>query len=191
MGSPERLDDVLLELGQFFNGELATTQLAIGALRTVAHQMVVTFESSDDTAETRLLGPGVPDSGWVGVFTGLLGAQQFQADVAEGGHVHQRLTQQWVVTVYTAWEEDFRGRVAAARGASKNDVASEFFGDLRRLRHDIVHHRGVASADHSARCGTTAVVQRKLAAGDPIYISDEELTWMHFRMPWSELEGRA
>jgi hypothetical protein len=71
---------------------------------------------------------------------------------------HQRLTQQLIVTLYTAWDAEFRRRVAACHGVPDEAVKADFFGDLRLLRNDIVHHRGRASDGGSTRC--SSVVER-------------------------------
>lgn len=120
---PENLDDVLGELGTFITEELATTQIAIGCLRVVAHRALAEFEAAQDQQETRLLGTDVPGSGWVPSFHGIAGARGFAAEVAEGGRTHRRLTQQWIVTVYTGWESEFRRRIAAAREVDEEAIS--------------------------------------------------------------------
>lgn len=50
---------------------------------------------------------------------------------------------QWVVNVYTDWEEHFRGELAAALGCDKAAIRSDYFADLGKMRHDYVHNRGI------------------------------------------------
>lgn len=185
----EKIDDVLGEFGLFISEELATTQVAIGSLRVVAHRTLAEFDAVEDKHATRLLGSDVPGSGWIPVVQGIEGARSFVADVAEGGRMHRRLTQQWIVTVYTGWESEFRVRIAAARGVDEGSVRAEFFGDLRHLRNDIVHNRGVASREHSTKC--KAVLKRELRHGDPVYLRDDELQWVSLLIPWAALLGRT
>lgn len=71
--------------------------------------------------------------------------------LGEGGSVATRISQQWVISVYTEWEEHYRKRISDAMGLSE-PLKLPPFGDLRLFRHDIVHHRGVATADNSGRC---------------------------------------
>ena len=52
-----------------------------------------------------------------------------------------------VVSIYGYWEDHFRAEIAKALGKEKNQVASDIFGDIRRLRQSIVHHRGIALKD--------------------------------------------
>lgn len=184
---PKTVDLVLTELGAVFREEIAATQVAIACLRTVAYQVSVekaSLGSANDDA--LLLGAGVPDIGFLAVVEGEHGVQTMVEQFAEGGPFAQRLTQQLLVTLYTAWEADLRGRLAAAHGCSINDIQASFFGDLRHLRHDIVHHRGNASAEHATRC-EGALLNRQLAVGDPIFLTDAELRSMGWNMPWAEL----
>jgi hypothetical protein len=50
---------------------------------------------------------------------------------------------QWVVNVYTDWEEHFRGELATALGCDRAAIRSDYFGDLGKMRHDYVHNRGI------------------------------------------------
>lgn len=54
-----------------------------------------------------------------------------------------------VVAIYQIWEEHYRELLATAKRVEKNDILSDLFGDLRRYRQSIVHHRSIALADVS------------------------------------------
>jgi hypothetical protein len=68
-----------------------------------------------------------------------------------GGAVMTRVSQQWVISVYAEWDEHYRGLISNAMGLAE-PLKLPMFGDLRRFRHDIVHHRGIATAENSGRC---------------------------------------
>ncbi len=68
-----------------------------------------------------------------------------------GGSVATRISQQWVIAVYAEWDEHYRQRISEAMTLSE-PLKLPPFGDLRLFRHDIVHHRGVATAENSGRC---------------------------------------
>lgn len=68
-----------------------------------------------------------------------------------GGAVMTRVSQQWVISVYAEWDEHYRGLISDAMGLSE-PLKLPMFGDLRRFRHDIVHHRGIATAGNSGKC---------------------------------------
>lgn len=71
--------------------------------------------------------------------------------LAVGGTVMTRVSQQWVISVYVEWEEHYRRLISEARGLSE-PLEWPIFGDLRLFRHDIVHHRGIATAENSGKC---------------------------------------
>jgi hypothetical protein len=50
---------------------------------------------------------------------------------------------QWVVNVHTEWEEHYREALATALGCNKENVRSDYFADLGRMRQDYVHKRGI------------------------------------------------
>jgi hypothetical protein len=67
------------------------------------------------------------------------------------GDAHARLGRQWLVSLYQEWEDDIRPRLGKAFHVSKERVIAPVFGDLRLMRHDIIHKRGVASSENSGR----------------------------------------
>jgi len=64
--------------------------------------------------------------------------------------IMKRFAAQWVLHVYTEWEEYYRGALAKALGCEKEDIRSDYFADLGRMRQDYVHKaRGICK--NSAR----------------------------------------
>jgi hypothetical protein len=56
---------------------------------------------------------------------------------------------QWFAYTHAIWDDQFRERIAAffstpERQLEKNDVTNDFFGDVRRIRNDFVHRKGIA-----------------------------------------------
>jgi hypothetical protein len=50
-----------------------------------------------------------------------------------------------ILTVYQFWEDHYREQFANAVCKVKNDIMGDFFGDIRHIRNDIIHHRNHAS----------------------------------------------
>lgn len=57
---------------------------------------------------------------------------------------------QWFASIHAAWEDTYRPRLAVAHGTdetgdawTKNDIRSELFNEIRQIRHDISHKKGV------------------------------------------------
>jgi len=103
--------------------------------------------------------------------------------LSEDGFVIRQLGQQWAVFVFDEWESWVRPRLAHAHGCKPNDIMVEVFGDLRLIRHDIVHNGGTASAKSSGSCR----VLRWFDAGHPIAITGEHVADLHSKVPWREL----
>jgi len=58
----------------------------------------------------------------------------------------------FVVLVYHFWEIEYRPRIAKAAGlADPNELKIPILGDLRLLRHEIIHHKGQLSPDERGR----------------------------------------
>ena len=63
---------------------------------------------------------------------------------------------QWFAYMHAIWDEQFRGRIAkywdepAAR-IRRRDVVSDFFGDIRLIRNDYVHNKGIADEAVNAK----------------------------------------
>lgn len=68
------------------------------------------------------------------------------------GPIEDLLGQQWVTHVFAHWEHYYRPTIAEAIGCEPDDVHHDLFGDLRCLRHDILHARGHATLDNAGRC---------------------------------------
>ena len=50
-----------------------------------------------------------------------------------------------VIAVYQYWEDYYRQKIANfLKRTSKNELTSDIMGDLKVLRHSIIHHRGFA-----------------------------------------------
>ena len=87
--------------------------------------------------------------------------------IAMNGPVETQFGQQWLVSMFAAWEHEYRRRLAKAHGVADEMVFVPLFGDLRLLRHDILHCRGIATAENSGRC---EVLQPWFVIGQPIHI---------------------
>ncbi|HEX4436987.1 MAG TPA: hypothetical protein VH061_09340 [Solirubrobacteraceae bacterium] len=82
-----------------------------------------------------------------------------------GGSVMTQVSQQWAITLFTEWEAHYRARISKAMGLDK-PLQLAAFGDLRHFRNDIVHHRGVATAENS---GKAEVFKSWFRQGEPMY----------------------
>lgn len=123
-----------------------------------------------DDADPDVDGPGRPFAVWLLEDV----VRNFQAD----GQAHQLLMQQWVITMASRWEV-LRPRLAAARGVDLNDVAINAFGDLNRVRNDLVHNVGIANQS-ATRCHTL----RWFKEGEEIVLLNRHFFEFVDALPW-------
>ncbi len=95
---------------------------------------------------------------------------------------------QWFSHIFSLWEEQFRGRIAAyfdqqvTERIRGSDVRNDFFGDIRLIRNDFVHNKG--------RCKDSAQLKRLdwgLTRGRPIEITTEQMMSLIDLFPREEL----
>jgi hypothetical protein len=94
--------------------------------------------------------------------------------------------QNWLVRVYSLWDEDIRPRVVQARGIAQEDLQFPLFGDMRRMRHDVVHNGGIATETWTARC---ELLTSWFSPGQIIALRAEHYYEIIERIPWKEIQG--
>jgi hypothetical protein len=95
---------------------------------------------------------------------------------------------QWSTYVFALWEEQFRGRIAAyfdQRGDSRvrrSDVLNDYFGDIRLIRNDFVHNKGICKESAGLK-----LLQWGFVRGQPIQITAEDMMSLIDLFPRDEL----
>jgi hypothetical protein len=108
--------------------------------------------------------------------------------IATDGPVMARFDQQLIVFLFTLWEHEYRGRLALARGFSTPDVTYPIFGDVRRLRNDVVHHHGIATKDNACKC---EVLTNWFVQGEVIHLSGKRLGDLLGLIPWENMAATS
>lgn len=95
---------------------------------------------------------------------------------------------QWFISIFAAWEEVYRPRLADAHNRvdpdarwRSNDIRSEFFGAIRLIRNDFVHSKGVC--DESRK----VAFLEWLSEGQPIAPSPTQMMALLERFPDEDL----
>ena len=89
-------------------------------------------------------GKGHPgDPGWVELVCTTQG--ELKQDILPDGRAQSHVGQMCLVKIYEIWDGHYRKRIAEIVGVKTNRILSDLMGDLRLLRHDIVHHKGIAT----------------------------------------------
>ncbi|ORB61738.1 hypothetical protein BST47_26695 [Mycolicibacterium tusciae] len=95
---------------------------------------------------------------------------------------------QWFTYVFALWEEQFRGRIAACfnqigeariRGS---DILIDYFGDIRLIRNDFVHNKGICKESANLR-----FLDWGLVRGQPIEINAAQMMSLIELFPRNEL----
>jgi hypothetical protein len=95
---------------------------------------------------------------------------------------------QWFTYAFALWEEQFRGRIAeyfntlSGTKIRHSDVLIPYFGDIRLIRNDFVHNKGICkdSAD-------TEVLRWNFAKGQPLEITPMQMMFLVELFPHDEL----
>jgi hypothetical protein len=85
-----------------------------------------------------------------------------------GGSFSDIVAKSLLVLIYSEWDELFRHRVAAEVGAPAMDVSSDLMGDLRLVRHWIVHNKSRIDS----KCKKMKVLKWALSEGDELNVTD-------------------
>jgi len=177
---------VLDQFRAFLNDSLAAVGFALSGLR----QLETTLVTMDQTPRvpgnpdpTIYVGRGDPNDA-PGVMAGWRLSEAL-ARLVTDGPIDTLLSQQWLVYFYSGWEHEFRPRLADAHDCTTGKLQYPLFGDIRMLRDDIVHHRGIASEGKTGRCA----VLRWFKVGDAILLNGEHQIEISNLIPWVDLEG--
>ncbi|WP_236740955.1 hypothetical protein [Mycobacteroides abscessus] len=95
---------------------------------------------------------------------------------------------QWFAYIFSLWEEQFRGRIAnffanqTNETIRKSDVLVDYFGDIRLIRNDFVHNKGICkeSAD-------TELLDWGFVEGRPLEITTAQMISLIELFPRDEL----
>lgn len=87
--------------------------------------------------------PSMPDV----IHQRIIRSDEYIKKNAEGGIHEQQICRAIIIFLYTHWEDEIRPRLATARKVSKNDIKSDLMGDLRELRHAVLHAKGILKLD--------------------------------------------
>lgn len=155
-GPNEQFDDVVREYIDFVNQQVGAYMDALagfaGHYTRVERQVHRTLRSSrrgdpkapDDTVVwTSYEDPTQPDV----IHNRIVRAADYLAINARGGSNEQQQARAVLVFLFTYWEDEIRPRLAACSGVEKNAVQSDIMGDLRTIRHAILHAKSMLRPD--------------------------------------------
>jgi hypothetical protein len=107
---------------------------------------VVVFASFDD--------PGSPDS----IHHRIVAARDFIENNSEAGSHAQMHAQSAVVFLFSKWDEVIRPKLAIAKNLRPNEITLDIMGDLRLIRHAILHNDGYLTETAHSKLKVVAAV---------------------------------
>lgn len=139
----------LLEVAAYLDESIAVVELARSGLRTRSTELLEAPTYPENPDPMVLVGEGEPSDPSVQPTSAIRRSRLLDGS-QKGGDFHRLLGQLWLVAMCSVWESRFRPDLARALGTRDRDITSAIFGDLTKLRNDVVHHGGVVS--NAARC---------------------------------------
>lgn len=95
---------------------------------------------------------------------------ELKARNRKGGANDRAMSRVLLITIYQFWEDHYRQEFARALGKEeKDEIKSDFFGDIRHMRNGIIHHRNRATAD-IRRCK----ILKLFAPDEEVYLTSEQ-----------------
>jgi hypothetical protein len=179
-GASEKYDDVIREYIDFVNQQVGTYMDALAGfaghysrVERQVHRTSRPVGNRQEKGETVIVyasyeDPTKPDI----IHNRIVRADAYLEANAAGGSNEQRHASAIVVFLFTFWEDEIRPRLAAAKGVSLNEVQSDIMGDLRILRHAILHAKSNLRSEEHRRL---KVVASMFPPDAPITISYESM----------------
>jgi hypothetical protein len=179
----ETAPDVVQQYANVVNEITFVTRAAIGGIRYFAKQIEGAPIVPSNPDPVVFVGAGDPNLPTSKRFAQLTKSQVLER-TAVGGLTDQLIGQQWILLVFSAWEYEFRSRLATAHGCTASELKYSLFGDLKNLRHDVIHNRGIASQENTGKCELLGSI---FPIRNPILLTDENLLAVFAEFPFERM----
>lgn len=177
----ETFDDVIREYIDFVNRQVGVYMDALAGfaghhtrVERQVHRINRAVNSHIDNTGQRVVvyasyeDPSQPDV----IHNRIIRASDYIAANSKDGSNAQQHSQAVLVFLFAYWEEEIRPRLATLKKVELREIESDIMGDLRLLRNDILHNKGIISP-------TTTNGLKKLCdmfvVDKPIHISYENM----------------
>lgn len=176
----EQFDDVVREYIDFANEQVGTYMDALAGFAghhtkvgRQVHRVSRPVSKRQENGEVIIVhasfeDPTKPDI----ILNRIVRAEDYLAANAPGGSNEQRHARAIVIFLFTFWEDEIRPRLATAKGIPVNEVRSDIMGDMRILRHAILHAKSIIRQEEHRRL---KVVGGMFLPDAPIHIGYEDM----------------
>lgn len=146
---------------------LAKRQQSVLPSLSSGHENIKTVEDLDKL--TFFIGHGPPTDSKNVMYHKCTQGEYKERNTAQGRN-ERFIGRYCIVLLYEYWESEYRQRFADAIGISRDKLTHDLFGDLRRLRHAIIHNKGHATKE----CESLRIFP-PLKEGTEIFVRTEDL----------------
>ncbi len=173
----EAFDDVIREYIDFVNGQVGVYMDACAGftgnrVRTERQVHRTGYRVYDPSQQvfvwTSYEDPTKPDV----IHNRIIRANDYVAANSEGGFNEQQHARAVLVFLFTYWEDEIRPRLARSKRVELDAISSDIMGDLRVLRHAILHAKSILRADEHKRLKK---LKDRFIVDQPIHISYENM----------------
>jgi hypothetical protein len=93
-----------------------------------------------DMSKSLIVGKGNPDDGnW----HGSMNIGEFLSASHRSGSFSDTIAKSFLTSIYSSWDEVYRHQISEENGVNPKSVKSDLMGDLRLIRHCIVHKKSI------------------------------------------------
>jgi len=146
----ERFDEVVRDYLDFLNQQVGMYVDALSGFAGNVARVETQVHRVTRPASRRIEG-GMPVVVWTSyedpsqpdvIHNRISRAEDYLATNGKGGPNEEQHARAILIFLFTYWEDEIRPRLAAAASVEPNQIRSDIHGDLRILRHAILHAKG-------------------------------------------------
>lgn len=173
----ETFDDVIREYIDFVNRQVGVYMDALAGfaghhtrVERQVHRINRAVNSHIDNTGQRVVvyasyeDPSQPDV----IHNRIIRASDYIAANSKDGSNAQQHSQAVLVFLFTYWEDEIRPRLATSKSVELQEINSDIMGDLRILRHAILHAKGILRTSEHKRLKK---LKETFVVDQPIHIS--------------------
>lgn len=179
--TPDKFDDVVREYIDFINSQVGMYMDSLAGFAGHSSKVERQVHRANRPTAIRKSDSGEPVMVWASyedpskpdiVHNRIIRADEYLSINAPGGANEQQQARSILVFLFTFWELEIRPRLAMASGLDPNEIPSDIMGDLREVRHSILHAKGILSHDKHKKLKKLGSM---LLSGKPMKISYDDM----------------
>ena len=115
------------------------------ASQGIQERAKVLLDRKADRSKTVFVGTGHPEKG---SWHGSMNIGEFLDQSVRDGPFSDQIAKSFLTTIFAEWDELHRHKMADEAGVSQREILCDLMGDLRIIRHCIVHKKSIITDEH-------------------------------------------